>query len=91
MFDNSERKTEYTVATLIKILTSIMQEFTDNFVYGSITGQFFRQLMHYINAVLFNTLLKKGELCRCANGIQIKMALSELERWIGRTNFPEIQ
>jgi len=54
--------------------------------------QFFKDVLRLINATLFNTLLRRKDLCTCANGFQIKIELSHIEEWISKTlKMPELR
>lgn len=69
-----------------KSVSAVMNEMYDalarHFVFDSIKKQFFSQVFYYINACIFNSLLKKRDLCTCGTGFQVKMGLSQLEEWV---------
>jgi hypothetical protein len=45
-----------------------------------------RQLYIYLDAQLFNALLKKPALFTCKTGFQLKMAVSQVEAAAGKVN-----
>eukprot|EP01119_Soliformovum_irregulare_P015841 TRINITY_DN4522_c0_g1_i1.p1 TRINITY_DN4522_c0_g1~~TRINITY_DN4522_c0_g1_i1.p1 ORF type:complete len:817 (+),score=210.20 TRINITY_DN4522_c0_g1_i1:136-2586(+) len=69
---------------LIPSLAKFLRVFRENSLSESLTNQFFQQLFYRLNQYWFNTLLSRRDLCRCGNGIYMKMALSEVEEWASR-------
>ncbi len=77
------------VDALVAVLQTYATHVTEGCVFRSVGAQLFRQLFHYMNARLLNALLEKRAYCRCANGIQIKMAVSQLLEWAARSPLAE--
>lgn len=68
--------------SVISVLSAELHQLKLNFISHDITEQFYRQVFYHLNERLFNTLLQRKELCRCGNGVLIKMAVSQLEEWV---------
>jgi hypothetical protein len=52
-------------------------------VFPAVINQFFTQLFYYINARLFNYLLKRRDLCTCGMGFHLKVQPKHRMRRIG--------
>jgi len=81
------KRTDYTIKDVVEILSDVLSKLKEYRFFAEIELQFFRQLLYYMNCILFNALIAKEELCRCMNGIQIKMALTELDEWASKFNY----
>eukprot|EP01105_Mastigella_eilhardi_P014891 TRINITY_DN3390_c0_g1_i10.p1 TRINITY_DN3390_c0_g1~~TRINITY_DN3390_c0_g1_i10.p1 ORF type:complete len:1134 (-),score=372.38 TRINITY_DN3390_c0_g1_i10:522-3923(-) len=77
-----------TMPDVIVVLSSAQQSMLDSGVPESLRVQLFCQLMHWLDATIFNTLIDKPELCTCTTGFQLKMSLSALEDFLAHT--PEL-
>jgi len=69
------------VSIIMALFTEHLQMMKHNYIFKQVQEQFFRQVLYHVNERLFNTLLQRKELCKCGNGVLIKMATSQLEEW----------
>lgn len=77
---------------LTQLLTEILRVLQANRICSIIAHQFFTQVFYFINCRLFNTLLKRPELCTCGFGFNLRYAVSELTTWmrvVGLSEFEE--
>jgi len=65
------------VSDTVKELQDLFKIFKANYITDTVIYQFFNQIFYFINAKLFNELLKRPECCTCKRGLGIKMALSQ--------------
>jgi len=65
------------VVDIVKDLQELSKTLKSNFIPDTVIYQLFNQLFYFINAKLFNELLKRPECCTCKRGLGIKMALSQ--------------
>lgn len=68
----------------MNILENFLKILQEKFISEAIIIQIFRQIFSFIDAILFNELLNRKDLCNYTNGLQIKLELSNLE---GLLNF----
>eukprot|EP01087_Luapelamoeba_hula_P013718 TRINITY_DN393_c0_g2_i1.p1 TRINITY_DN393_c0_g2~~TRINITY_DN393_c0_g2_i1.p1 ORF type:complete len:938 (+),score=285.04 TRINITY_DN393_c0_g2_i1:237-3050(+) len=68
------------------VLTDTFLLLKRHYVFDSVLQQFFCQVFYFLDAALFNHLVKRRDLCTCAEGFKIKLGLSQLEEW---TNAPK--
>jgi len=69
-----------TFSILASFLT-VLELLQAHHIPESIIGQLFSQLYYYVDAVLFNELCERRDLCSANNGLKIKLELSKLEDW----------
>eukprot|EP01114_Cavostelium_apophysatum_P012928 TRINITY_DN3019_c0_g1_i1.p1 TRINITY_DN3019_c0_g1~~TRINITY_DN3019_c0_g1_i1.p1 ORF type:complete len:829 (+),score=208.39 TRINITY_DN3019_c0_g1_i1:148-2634(+) len=69
------------VTAVISLFNEYLHLFKQSFIFPDVQEQFFRQVLYHSNERIFNTLLQRKELCRCGNGVMIKMGVSQLEEW----------
>ncbi|KAH3745530.1 DIL domain [Pelomyxa schiedti] len=78
------RKALRAIEGVLCILVDLEKGASNTHLPASLCFQIFSQIVHWINATIFNQLLSKPELCTCSNGFQIRLALSELEEFFKR-------
>jgi len=71
---------------LTNILAQHLEMLHKYYIFETVIKQFFCQIFYYINARLFNSLLRTEEHCSCGSGFQIKLGLSQLEEWISKAD-----
>ena len=80
-FSGKQPPTKNDLKSFTPVLTDCYMLLKRHAVFDSVLQQFFCQAFYFINASLFNNLLKRKELCTCASGFRIKLGLSQLEEW----------
>jgi len=63
-------------------LTEMLNLMKANRLFPSMQKQFVSRVFYFINARLFNALLKEPELCTVGFGLRLKYAVSELVNWV---------
>jgi len=63
------------VQVIIENLTFFLTRFQQNCIHAYISKQFFQQVLYYLNAEVFNTVILRRELCSHKQGLQLKMDL----------------
>jgi len=81
------KKTDHSVKSLTKYLQSCVNRFKNYHLLSDIVEHFMKKISYFINAKCFNGLLQNREFCHCANGLQIKMGITELEEWFMTNGF----
>eukprot|EP01117_Protostelium_nocturnum_P017407 TRINITY_DN7085_c1_g5_i3.p1 TRINITY_DN7085_c1_g5~~TRINITY_DN7085_c1_g5_i3.p1 ORF type:complete len:1433 (-),score=309.06 TRINITY_DN7085_c1_g5_i3:27-4325(-) len=66
------------LALLTKVLNSLIQNHTPNCLVQFV----FHQLYYFINAMAFNEVVLRRDLCSMNKGYDIKMKISELRQWV---------
>eukprot|EP01121_Diplochlamys_sp_Union-15-3_P001800 TRINITY_DN11565_c0_g1_i1.p1 TRINITY_DN11565_c0_g1~~TRINITY_DN11565_c0_g1_i1.p1 ORF type:complete len:428 (-),score=75.28 TRINITY_DN11565_c0_g1_i1:50-1243(-) len=81
------------VKAIIELLTNLLACFQNNNLHSSISQQFFKHVLYHFNALIFNSIILRKELCSHKQGIQLKMELEaqmlpEVKKlspeWIGK-------
>ena len=67
------------VRVVTNYLTEVLKLLQDSHIPDAIISQTFVQLMWYINAILFNQILHRKDICTVTNGFQVKLELSQME------------
>jgi len=68
------------------ILGDIQKLLRKNHILEPVQKHFIRQLFYFIDAQVFNALLKKPELYTAGSGFQIKMSISQVETVMGKVD-----
>ncbi|KAK7308383.1 hypothetical protein VNO77_41987 [Canavalia gladiata] len=69
--------------SIIECLNRFLKILKENYVPPVLVQKLFTQILQYINAELFNSLLLHRECCTSKNGEYINSGLAELEQWSG--------
>ncbi|XP_027362425.1 myosin-10-like [Abrus precatorius] len=77
--DNSQPTTSW--LSIIECLNRFLKILKENYVTPVLVHKLFSQILQYINAELFNSLLLNRECCTFKNGEYIKSGLDQLEQW----------
>ncbi|KAH3760637.1 hypothetical protein Pelo_7568 [Pelomyxa schiedti] len=72
---------------VIEVMVDTLKQLDAGHMPQNLCNQFFSQLCHWINAILFNKLVCFPHLCTCGNGIQVKLGLSMIEDFLSKTSY----
>mmetsp|Transcript_2934 Transcript_2934/g.4466 ORF Transcript_2934/g.4466 Transcript_2934/m.4466 type:complete len:695 (-) Transcript_2934:424-2508(-) len=64
------------------ILDNILALLLRNHVPPLITSQLMTQVAYFIDAILFNCIMQRGDLCTTRSALAIKYSLSVLDEWV---------
>jgi hypothetical protein len=68
------------------VLKEILSLMKKNFIFDSVIKHFIEQIFYFIDAQVFNTLLKRPDLFTVGHGFQIKMSISQLESALSKAD-----
>eukprot|EP01119_Soliformovum_irregulare_P009736 TRINITY_DN233_c1_g1_i3.p1 TRINITY_DN233_c1_g1~~TRINITY_DN233_c1_g1_i3.p1 ORF type:complete len:1129 (-),score=594.88 TRINITY_DN233_c1_g1_i3:46-3432(-) len=66
------------------IMSETLQLLRKNFIPETIINKFLVQILYFMDAQLFNTLIKRTDLFTANQGFQIKMSISQVEKEISK-------
>jgi hypothetical protein len=84
ILDSNKKKTggaDYTT-----ILSDIVKLLKKNYIQDSLQKHFLNQIFYFMDAQVFNALLKRPELYSAGNGFQISMSVSQVEATLGKVD-----
>jgi len=76
-----EGKSENFVRRIVTELTRLVNSLAQNQVSASLSQQMFHQIFQAMNAVAFNEVILRRDLCTMNKGMAIKMKLGVLKQW----------
>ena len=68
------------------ILSDILKLLKKNYINDTVIRYFMIQIFYFMDAQVFNTLLRRPDLFTASNGFQIKMAISQVEGALGKVD-----
>jgi hypothetical protein len=68
------------------ILSDIIKLLKKNFVKDTVVHHFMHQVFFFMDAQVFNTLLRRTDLYNATSGFQMKMAISQVEDAMGKVD-----
>lgn len=64
-----------------EVLGSLLRAVREAALSEPLQRQYMAQIFYYVDARLVNLLLSQRDLCTCSFGLQLKLAISQLEEW----------
>ncbi|XP_061873873.1 unconventional myosin-Vb isoform X2 [Colius striatus] len=79
----------YTLDEIICQLNTFHSIMCDHGLDPEIVQQVFKQLFYMINAVTFNNLLLRKDVCSWSTGVQLRFNINQLEEWLRGKNLQQ--
>lgn len=67
---------------VVHMVDELYRQLQEYHVHNGLITQIFSQVLYYVDAVLFNALATRKDLCTCAHGFRVRLQVSRLEEWI---------
>lgn len=74
------------VNSILVIIEEHLRLFQQFKIPAVIIDQFAHQAVYYIASSIFNTIIQRRELCSPGTSLQVKLAVSEIDRWLAKNN-----